>query len=171
MHRIKIGLVAAVILAGLTAALHLAITASLKDASRKDVEARVSRAQRIYRDISLLGGLQLANLASARAHQNPSSAKADLPNALAVFDKTDLAARQQAAFEVSEALNQQLKQEGHKADIVAILDASGKIVGRDLNPNADVGIDLRAQYPAVSQALSGKAVKDVWTWQKLVHLV
>jgi HAMP domain-containing protein len=171
MHRMKIGLIAAVILAGLTAAFFFATTASLGEASRKSVESRVSRAQRIYRDISLLDGLKLANLAAARAHQNLPAAGADLLNALAVFDKSDSAARQQAAFEVSEGINQQLKEEGHKADIVAVLDGSGKIVARDLNANADVGMDLRAQYPAVTQALAGKAVKDVWTWQNRVHEV
>jgi len=162
MQRMKIGLIAAAILAGLTALFHVAITDSLKQSVRQSVEARVARAQRVYRDISQLSGLKLANLASGRARA---------PQVLAVFDKTDPAARQQAAYEVCEAQNQQLKQEGRKADIVAILDASGKIVGRDLNPNADVGLDLQAKYPAVGQALHGTAVKDVWTWQERVHEV
>jgi hypothetical protein len=160
MHRMKIGLIAAVALAGLTAIFHVSITATLKDSIRQNVESRVARAQRIYRDISQLSGLKLANLASERARS---------PGVLAVFDKADPAARQSAAYEVCEKLNQQLKQDGRKADIVAILDANGKIVGRDLNPNADVGLDLRAKYPAVARALQGVAVKDVWTWQDRVH--
>ena len=162
MQRMKIGLIAAAVLAGLIALFHVTITDSLKESVRKDVESRVARAQRVYHDISQLSGLKLANLASERAR---SSA------VLAVFDKTDPAARQQAAYEVCEAQNQQLKQEGRKADIVAILDASGRLIGRDLNPNADVGLDLRASYPAVGQALQGSAVKDVWTWQNRVHEV
>ncbi len=170
MHRMKVGLVAAVILAAITAASFVGITASLREANQQNVESRVARAQRIYRDISQLDGLKLANLAAARAHEKLPAARPDLSSALSVFEKTE-AARQQAAFEVSEALNQQLKQEGHKADIVAILDEAGKIVARDLNPNADVGMDLRAQFPAVAQALGGRAVKDVWTWQNRVHEV
>ena len=162
MQRMKIGLIAAVVLAGLTALFYVVITDALKESVRKDVESRVARAQRIYRDISQLSGLKLANLASERAR---SSA------VLAVFEKADPAVRQQAAYETCEAQNQQLKQENRKADIVAILDASGKIVGRDLNPNADVGLDLLAKYPAVGQALKGAAVKDVWTWQDRVHEV
>ena len=63
------------------------------------------------------------------------------------------------------------RQEGRKADIVAILDDAGKIVGRDLNPNADVGLDLKAKYPAVARRCKGVAVKDVWTWQERVHEV
>ena len=162
MQRMKIGLVAAVVLAGLTALFHVTITNTLKESVRQGVESRVARAQRIYRDISQLSGLKLANLASGRARA---------PQVLAVFDKSDPAARQQAAYELCEAQNQQLKQEGRKADIVAILDASGKIIARDLNPNADVGADLQAKYPAVGQALRGAAVKDVWTWQNRVHEV
>jgi hypothetical protein len=160
MHRIKIGLVAAVVLAALTGVFYASTTASLKDANKQAVQSRVIRAQRIYRDISMLDGLKLANLASQRAHS---------AQVLAVFDKTEPAARQTAAFEVCEGLNQGLKQEGRKADIVAVLDANGKIVARDLNPNADVGMDLKSQYPAVAQALHGTAVKDVWTWQSRVH--
>ena len=41
-----------------------------------------------------------------------------------------------------------------KADIVAILDASGKVVARDLNVNAMFGEDLRSKYPAVGTALT-----------------
>lgn len=162
MHRMKIGLIAAVVLAGLTAMFHVAITTSLRDSEKQNVESRVARAQRVYRDISQLNGLKLANLASARAHS---------PTVHAVFDKAEAAARQSATYEVCEGIKQQLGQEGRKPDIVAILDATGKIVARDLNPNADVGLDLRAQYPAVGQALQGAAVKDVWTWQNRVHEV
>jgi hypothetical protein len=162
MQRMKIGLIAVVLLAGITALVHASITESLKKSIWQDTESRVARAQRIYRDMSQLSGLKLSNLASARARS---------PEVLAVFDKTDPAARQQAAYDVCEALNQQLKQEqgGRKADIVAILDGNGKLIGRDLNANADVGLDLRAKYPAVGQALKGVAVKDVWTWQDRVH--
>jgi hypothetical protein len=171
MHRMKIGLIAAIALAVLTGVFFFAITASLKEANQQAVEARVSRAQRIYSDISQLDGLKLANFAATRAHEKLPNGRPDLSNALAVFDKADPAARQQGAYEVCEVLNQQLKQENHKADIVAILDATGKIIARDLNANADVGLDLRAKYPAVAQVLTGKAVKDVWTWQNRVHQI
>jgi hypothetical protein len=171
MHRMKIGLIAATVLAALTLVLYVAVTSSLKEANQQAVESRVSRAQRVYSDISQLDGLKLANLAASRVHERLPGSRPELSNALAVFDKSDASARQQAAYEVCELLNQQLKQENHKADIVAILDAAGKIVARDLNANADVGLDLRSKYPAVAQALAGKPVKDVWTWQNRVHQV
>jgi hypothetical protein len=162
MQRMKIGLIAAVVLAGLTAVFHVGITDALMTSVRQNVESRVARAQRIYSDISQLNGLKLANLAAGRAREAA---------VLAVFDKTDPGARQQAAYEVCEAQNQQLKQDGRKADIVAVLDGEGKVIARDLNPNADVGADLRGRYPAVAQALKGVPVKDVWTWQERVHEV
>ncbi len=171
MHRMKIGLIAATVLAALTVVFYVAVTSSLKDANQRAVESRVLRAQRVYSDISQLDGLKLANSAATRAHEKLPGGRPDLSNVLAVFDKADASARQQAAYEVCELLNQQLKQENNKADIVAVLDAAGRIVARDLNPNADVGADLRAKYPAVLQALAGKPVKDVWTWQNRVHQV
>jgi len=63
----KIGLIAAVALAGLTAIFYVSLTSALKESSAQSVESRVARAQRIYRDISQLNGLKLANLASAQA--------------------------------------------------------------------------------------------------------
>ena len=162
MHRMKIGLIAAVALAGLTAIFYVSLTSALKESSAQSVESRVARAQRIYRDISQLNGLKLANLASAQAR---------MPAVVSVFDKTDPAARQSAAYEISEKLNEELKHDGRRPDIVALMDTNGKIVGRNLNPNADVGLDLKAKYPAVAQALKGTAVKDVWTWQDRVHEV
>lgn len=162
MHRMKIGLIAAAALAALTAISYVSLTSSLKESAAQNVQSRVARAQRIYRDISQLSGLKLANQASTRAR---------LPAVVAVFDKTDPSARQSAAYEVCEKLNEELKRDGRRPDIVAIADASGKIVGRNLNPNADVGLDLEATYPAVAQALKGSPVKDVWTWQGRVHEV
>jgi hypothetical protein len=158
----KIGLIAAVALAGLTAIFYVSLTSALKDSSAQNVESRVARAQRIYRDISQLNGLKLANLASAQAR---------MPAVISVFDKTDPAARQSAAYEISEKLNAEMRHDDRRPDIVALVDTNGKIVGRNLNPNADVGLDLKAKYPAVAQALKGTAVKDVWTWQDRVHEV
>jgi len=160
MHRIKIGLIASIVLVVLTVVFHGALTSSLLKSAQQDVESRVSRAQRVFRDINQLNGLKLANLAATRGRMSAVAS---------VFDKADATAKQTAAYEISEVINQQLKAEGKKADIVAIFDASGKIVGRDLNPNADVGVNLAAQYPAVAQALKGIPVKDVWTWQGRVH--
>jgi hypothetical protein len=121
-----------------------------------DVEGTVARAASLYDRMGRLKGLELARLASERARR---------PSVVAVFDKTDETARREAAFTECEALNAGLQKELRKADILAIVDAGGKVVSRDLNPQAMYGDDLKALSPAVDRALKGESVKDVWTLQ------
>jgi hypothetical protein len=156
MHRMKIGLIAAGLLLTLTALFYFSVTSSLTITATRDVEDRVARAQRTHQQISRLGGLDFANLAVEKARR---------PGVAAAVSRSEETARRQAAFEECEVINAALAKEGRKADIVAVLDGQGKILARDLNPNADYGDDLRAKYPAVQAALKGQAVKDVWTLQ------
>jgi hypothetical protein len=135
----------------------------MKAAATQDVEAKVSRAQLVYQKISRLMSFDLANLAAELGRK---------PAVVAVFDKTEETALRQAAFDECELLNAVLEKEQRKADILAILNSTGKIIARNLNPNADYGEDLRTKYPAVVQALKGLAVKDIWTWRDGgVHVV
>jgi hypothetical protein len=156
MHRTKIGLIAAGVLLALTAVFYSMVTSALTSSAGRDVEEKVSRAQRVHQQVSRLGGLDLANLAVERARR---------PGVLGALGRGDETGRRQAAFDECEAINGELQRESRKADIVAVLDQHGKVVARDLNPNADYGDDLGAKYPAVQQALKGHAVKDVWTLQ------
>jgi hypothetical protein len=155
MHRMKIGLVAAAVLFVFTLAVHSIVTRDLKDSVIRGVEADVSRGQRMHQSIARLEALDFANLVSGLSHQ---------PAVGAVFDKTDETSRRQAAYEQCERLNASLQQGARKADIVAILDAGGKVVARDLNVNAMYGEDLRAKYPAIDSALRGEPTKDIWTF-------
>jgi hypothetical protein len=155
MHRMKIGLVAAAVLFIFTVGVYTVVTHELRDATVHSVESDVSRAQRMHGDIQRLEGFEFANLVAGLARR---------PAVVAVFSKPDENGRRQAAFEQAEQLNGFLQTGGaHKADIVAIIDAEGKVVARDLNVNAMVGEDLRSKYPAVATALRGEAVKDIWT--------
>lgn len=154
MHRMKIGLTAAGLLLVATALFYSSASSERRAASVRDVENSVARAQRLSQHLSRLSGLEFANLAAERARK---------PTVLAVFDRADETARRQAAFEECEALNASLGQESRKADLLAILDGSGKVLARDLNPNAMYGEDLRAKFPAVDLALKGRAVKDTWS--------
>jgi len=156
MYRMKIGLIAAGLLAALTAIFYVSVTSNLKSAVNRDVEEKVARAQRVFQDISRLSSMDLAAMVAERSRR---------PSVVAVSDKPDETARRQAAFEECEVLNANLQKEGRKADIVAILDSTGKVVARDLNPNAEHGEDMRSKHPAVVRALKGSAVKDVWTLQ------
>ena len=163
MYRIRIGLIAAALILVATVFFFLWVTSDMKAAATQDAEAKVSRAQSVYQHISRLVSLDLANLAAERART---------PAVVAVFDKTEETALRSAAFEECEVLNAALEKEHRKADILAILNSTGKIVARNLNPNADYGESLRDRYPAVVQALKGIPVKDIWTWRDGgVHVV
>ena len=155
MHRMKIGLVAAAVLLVFTLGVHAVVTQNLKESVIHEVESDVSRAQRMHQSIARLESLDFANLVAGLAHK---------PAVVGVFDKTDETAKRQAAFEQCEGLNAYLAAGSRKADIVAVIDSVGKVVARDLNPNAMFGEDLRAKYPAVGTALKGEATKDVWTF-------
>jgi len=154
MHRMKIGLVAAIVLFAVTAVVYTAVTRDLRDSMVREVDTDVSRAQRMHQSIARLEALDFANLVNGLSHR---------PSVVAVFDKADEMGRRQAAFEQCEDLNAFLQKGSRKADIVALLDSSGKVVARDLNVNAMYGEDLRSKYPAVGLALRGEATKDIWT--------
>ena len=153
MHRMKIGLVAAIVLLAFTAGIYAVVTRELKDSTVSSVEADVSRAQRMHGDIARLEAFEFANKVAELARR---------PAVVAVFSKADETGRRQAAFEQAEQINSLFQTGGRKADIVAVLDSAGKVVARDLNVNAMFGEDLRSKYPAVSTALHGQPTKDIW---------
>src|SRR4051812_414231 len=156
MHRMKIGLVAAIVLLAFTAGVYAVVTRELRESMVHSVETDVSRAQRMHGDVARLEAMEFANLVAGLSRRSA---------VVGVFDKSDENGRRQAAFEQCEKLNGFLQTGGaRKADIVAIIDSTGKVVARDLNPNAMYGEDLRAKYPAVATALKGEATKDVWTF-------
>jgi hypothetical protein len=157
MHRMKIGLVAAIVLLAFTAGVYTAVTRDLKDAAVREIEGDVSRAQRMHQSIARLEALDFANLVAGLSHRAA---------VVGVFDRPDETSRRQAAFEQCENLNTFLQKGGsRRADIVAILDSSGRVVARDLNVNAMYGEDMRSKFPSVAMALRGEATKDIWTLQ------
>jgi hypothetical protein len=163
MHRMKIGLVAAIVLLALTAGVYGVVTRELKESIVQQVDTNVSRAQRILGDVARLEATDFENQVADFAHRSP---------VVSVFDKSDESGRRQAAYEQCEKINAGLRTGGKpKADIVAILDSSGKVLARDLNVNAMFGEDLRSKFPAVGTALSGRATKDIWTLQDRMNRV
>jgi hypothetical protein len=154
MHRMKIGLAAAGILLVVTFGVYTAVTGALKKTAVEDVEQGLVRAERAFAEIGRLRAVDAAMQAFERAKRH---------SMVAIFDKTDETAKREAAYTECEALNAGLQKDGHKAAIVSVLDASGKVIARDLNPNAMWGDDLKAKFPSVAQALKGEPVKDVWS--------
>ena len=163
MHRMKIGLVAAIVLLALIAGVYVVVTRELKESIVQQVDTNVSRAQRIHGDVARLEATDFENQVADFSHRHA---------VVGVFDKSDETGRRQAAYEQCEKINASLRTGGKpKADIVAILDSSGKVLARDLNVNAMFGEDLRSKFPAVGTALSGKATKDIWTLQDRMNRV
>jgi hypothetical protein len=156
MHRMKIGLIAAGLLLTLTALFYFSVSSKLTGAVNRDVEDKVARAQRVQQHLSRLSGVDFANVAIEKARR---------PSVLAAATKPDETARRQASFEECEVINAGLQKDGRKAEIVAVLDAHGKLVARDLNANANYGDDMATKYPAVREALKGHAIKDIWNLQ------
>ena len=146
-------------LAGTTAGTYFVTTGTWRDQIRRSAEARVNRAQNVHRRVSRLYAVELASLVSERARAS---------EVLAVFDKGDPALRQETASGVCANQAWQLKKENRRADIVAILEDSGKTLGMDSHSTPDVGDAFRTS-PAVLQALKGTAVKDVWIWQDRLY--
>jgi hypothetical protein len=145
MHRMKIGLVAAAVLLALTVCEYVLVTGPLKEAATREVEDQVGRGERLHSELARLEALDFTNLVATL------SRRAGLA---AVFDRSDETARRQAAFEECEAINNKLAAQ-RKADIVAIVDAQGRVVARDLNVNAMFGEDVRKQFPSVEAAMKG----------------
>ena len=164
MHRMKIGLVAAIVLLALTAGVYVVVTRELKESIVQQVDTDVSRAQRIHGDVARLEATEFENqvdglLATARR----SWACSTSPTRTAAARRRSSSARRSTPACAPAA--------SRKADIVAILDSSGKVLARDLNVNAMFGEDLRSKFPAVGTALSGKATKDIWTLQDRMNRV
>jgi len=153
MHRIKVGLVAAVVLLVATVSVYMAVTESLREAGEKEVAAEVSRAARLHAQMARLEAVDFTNVASHLSRRAGLSG---------VFDKAPETAQREAAFAECEAINAWLQsQSARKADIVAVIGANGKLIARDLNPNANVGDDFKSQYRAVASALAGNAEHSV----------
>jgi hypothetical protein len=155
MHRTKIGLVAAIVLLALTAGIYSVVTRELKESVVREIDADVSRAQRMHSDVARLEAMEFASLVGGLAHRS---------SVVGVFEKEGEPARRAAAFEQCEQLTGFLRTGGApNPDIVAMIDSAGKVLARNLNPDAMYGEDLRAKYPAVGAALRGEATKDIWT--------
>ena len=131
MHRMKIGLVAAIVLLALTGGIYSVVTRELKESTVRAVEADVSRAQRMHGDIARLEALEFANLVGGLARRPP---------VVAVFSKADDNGRRQAAFEQA------------KSDIDAARKATAQAMSSG-SPNLPSGICP----PTVLLTCSGRA--------------
>jgi hypothetical protein len=156
MFRAKVSLAVAVVVVALTGAVYSSLTSGLNESVRRDVEAQLGRAQKLFLQGARLESIDFTNVASAFAREDEFAKAISLP---------DMTARRQALFVAVEARNARLATVSRKADIIAVTDMDGKVLVRDLNPNVMYGDDLKKRYPSVGIALAGTPNKDVWNFE------
>ena len=66
MHRMKIGLIAAIVLLAMTVGLYAVVTRELKESVVQDLDLAVSRAQRIHGDVARLEAMEFEILGPLR---------------------------------------------------------------------------------------------------------
>src|SRR5690242_5786109 len=134
MFRARIGLAAAAVVAGLTIVVVLSVASSINNTVQQQASQNTERAQSAFPAPDLLRGIELTNDTARMARED------EFADALA---KGGDEARQ-AAFVAVSARNARLEQQGRKADLVAVVGASGRVICRDLNINALFDEDLKA---------------------------
>lgn len=164
MFPTRISLVAAGLVLMLAVLMQQTITSSLGQATQANINGRVERAAGLFLSQNRLQALEFTNETAGYARHEA------FPRIFTIADET---ARRKAANEAANELNNQQIQKAHdrRAELVAVVDAAGKVVARDLNINAMYGEDFKARYPSVAAALLGNANKDVWAFSNRMYRV
>lgn len=147
-----------------TALFYQQLTGSLRKVRTDEATALVERSAGLFLQQNRLQSLEFTSQTAQYARQEAFSRLAGI---------ADPVARQKEAHRLVNALNEEQisKAYDRRAALVAIVDDAGKVVTRDLNPQADVGDDLKSRYPAVGMALAGSASKDIWAYKKRMYRV
>jgi hypothetical protein len=157
MFRAKIPLIAAAVTVLLTGAVYISLTGQLGDSIRKDMVTRLMGAAKLAQQSARLEALNFTNLPTQFAHEDEFS------KALAQADMNE---KRSLLFQAVQARNARFGAAGsRKADIIAVTDADGKVLVRDLDPNVLVGENFKARYKSVAIALGGNANKDIWNFE------
>ena len=162
MFRARIGLVAAALVALLTALVVSRVGSTLSKTTEDVVTGRVERSQQAFPKLDLLRGIELTNETAKLAREDEFGD---------AFAKASVDDQRQAAFVAVQARNARMEAAGRKADLVAVVGANGHVVSRDLNINAMYDDDLKKKYPSVGKALDGVANKDVWNFDGHLYRV
>lgn len=166
MLRIRIALIAALAVAIVTGLGLVYVSSTLTQKIAHRVEAEVERAEAQLLRSSRLEAYELTLTVAALAREEEFAK---------IFEKPSLSERQQAAFVAAEARRARLEQkagaEGTKPALIAVVDKTGKVLARDLNPTSLRGEDLAARYPSLGLALKGVASKDIWNFEGAMYRV
>jgi hypothetical protein len=158
MSRAKIGAVVVVVVAALTAVAYLLTTKRLESQARKDVEARVSRAQQLVIRSAVVDASDLDDKVS-RLAADPLFQ--DMATAEVPAKKQELARVAFADF---------VKVQTVKPDFIAVTDAEGWVI--EMDPPLPDRENWKQQFPAVAQALDKSVAKrDIWDYRNAVYKV
>jgi hypothetical protein len=152
MHRFIVGLIAAGALLVATVAISMTVTGDLKQAATAEASAAAGRGAALVQRWNHLEAVEFTAAVSEAARSERIAA------ALAATEETQ---RREKAFAECQGIKAELGSQGRAVDMVAVLDAAGKVVARDLNPNANYGEDMAAKFAPVAQALKGKSASDI----------
>ena len=165
MHRMKIGLIAAIVLLALTAGLYAVVTRELKEAVVQELDTEVSRAQRIHGDVAQLEGDGVRQpggrvLATARR----SSACSTSPTRTAAGRPRSSSARRSTA----ELQHGRQAQGGHRRDARFVRQGAGARPERQRHVRRGPALEVPRGR---QRRCRGKATKDVWTLQGRMNRV
>lgn len=166
MLRIRIALIAALAVA-IVAGLGLVyVSSTLTQRITRRVEADVERAEAQLLRSSRLEAYELTLTVQALSREEEFAK---------IFEKASEQERQQAAFVAAEARRARFEEkagpEGTKPALIAVVNNTGKVLARDLNPTSLRGEDLAARYPSLGLALKGVASKDIWNFEGAMYRV
>jgi hypothetical protein len=164
MLRIRIALIAALAVAVVTGFGLVYVSSTLTQKITSRVEAEVERAETQLLRSARLEAYELTTTVAALAHEGEFAK---------IFEKTSDVERQQAAFVAVEARRVRFEEkagpEGTKPALIAVVDKTGKVLARDLNPTSLRGENLAARYPSLGLALKGAANKDIWNFEGAMY--
>lgn len=150
--RFKISLVSALLLIAITVCIYLVTVLPLSKQVAKEVDSSVQRANHLVTRSVKLHGYNLVNLAQTFA------ARKDVINGVQTETEKQ---RRINTFDAIDQFDKEMRKEGRKADFFGIVDKTGAIIARDLDPNNMYGEKL--PFLNVKKALAGTAAKDIWS--------
>ncbi len=154
--KLLVGNVVAVLLVGILG--WALVRSRAAEALATDVAPSVDRSTSLLDAVRAQDGDQLVDAVEAATHA---------PDLAAVFAADSESAQRDAAFTFSEAMARQVgaqvPRRGRPAELVAVLSADGRVVGRNADRRLDVGRNVGQEFPAVQNALAaprGHVVRD-----------
>lgn len=160
MYRVKVALIAGLVVVAATAAAFTFANMTLLQRMAQRSETDVRRAQTELLRSARLDGFELAGQAAAFARED---------ELVQIFAKGTDGDKEKAAYVAVEVRKARLekkdesrKEEPAKVGIIGVVDAEGRLLARDLQPTWRLLDDLKKDFPSLDVALKGQPNKDIW---------